>query len=150
MSSKAPEGEELRKSNELNVIHEKQKSGSKSVGNLHVVEEDNVRGRSMGRGNRSLHNQSFSATRSMNQSMSSKIDGSMMLERKQNVKSSQQNMTQLRHRIDALKRNVELAQKKEAQAERERQQLELAMHNKEQKNLARMALEEDRQRKVQE
>ena len=82
--------------------------------------------------------------------MSSKIDGSMMLERKQNVKSSQQNMTQLRHRIDALKRNVELAQKKEAQAERERQQLELAMHNKEQKNLARMALEEDRQRKVQE
>ena len=40
-------------------------------------------------------------------------------------------MTQLRHRIDALKRNVELAQKKEAQAERERQQLELAMHNKE-------------------
>ena len=59
-------------------------------------------------------------------------------------------MTQLRNRIDALKRNVELAQKKEAQAERERQQLELAMHNKEQKNLARMALEEDRQRKVQE
>jgi len=37
----------------------------------------------------------------------------MMLEKKQNVKSSQQNMTQLRHRIDALKRNVELAQRKE-------------------------------------
>jgi len=57
-------------------------------------------------------------------------------------------MNQLRTRIDALKRNVEIAQKKEAQAERERLLLEQGIRNKEQKQMARMALEEDRQRKV--
>ena len=58
VSSKAPaDGEDVRKSNELNVIPEKQRiGGSKSVSNLHVVSEDNMRGRSMNRTNRSLHN----------------------------------------------------------------------------------------------
>ena len=53
-------------------------------------------------------------------------------------------MSQLKNRIEALKRNVEAAQKKEVLAERERSQLELSMRNKEQKTMARLALEEQR------
>ena len=42
-------------------------------------------------------------------------------------------MEQLKHRIEALKRNVEQAQKKEVQAERQRKMLQDGIRNKEQK-----------------
>ena len=133
----------------------KQRStGSKSVSSLHVDQNQpaDMRAQTFNRGRSSL-NGSFARAnnRSLNQTMlsnKSQLDGSMMLEKKQNVKQSQQNMEQLKHRIDALKRNVELAQKKEAQAERERQCLEQGLRNRETKAMARMALEEERQRKV--
>ena len=57
-------------------------------------------------------------------------------------------MEQLKHRIDALKRNVEQAQKKEMQAERQRNAVEMGIRNKEEKSFARMALEEKRQNAV--
>lgn len=57
-------------------------------------------------------------------------------------------MEQLKHRIDALKRNVETTQKKEALVERHRQQLEQGIHNKEQKNLAKMNREERLQQQL--
>ena len=53
-------------------------------------------------------------------------------------------MNQLKNRIQALKRNVDAAQKKEEQAEKERLQLELNMRNKNDKELAKYALEETR------
>ena len=95
--------------------------GAKSMSNLQLEPNDKqveLRAQNVQRGRSSL-NQSFQVgrDRGLNQTMmtnNSKLDGSMMLEKKQNVKASQQNMEQLRHRIDALKRNVELAQKKEA------------------------------------
>lgn len=95
--------------------------GAKSMSNLKLEANDKqveLRAQNVQRGHSSL-NQSFQGgrDRGLNQTMmtnNSKLDGSIMLEKKQNVKASQQNMEQLRHRIDALKRNVELAQKKEA------------------------------------
>jgi len=42
-----------------------------------------------------------------------RLDGSIMHEKKTSVKQSRQNMSQLKNRIEALKRNVEAAQKKE-------------------------------------
>ena len=59
-------------------------------------------------------------------------------------------MEQLKHRIDALKRNVETTQKKEALVERHRQQLEQGIHNKEQKNLAKIGREEKLQQQLEE
>ena len=59
-------------------------------------------------------------------------------------------MSQLKNRINALKRNVDAAQKKEEQAEKERLQLELNMRNKNDKELAKYALEETRQKQVEE
>ena len=53
-----------------------------------------------------------------------------MIEKKRNVKQSKQNMEQLKHRIDALKRNVEHVQKKEALANRDRNNQEQALRNK--------------------
>ena len=95
-------------------------------------------------------NQSFAGTRDyLNKTMisrDSRLDGSVMLSKKSNVKEQKQNMIALRHRIDALKRNVDAVQKKEQQAERERQMLEQGMRNKEVKQLARIQLEEERQR----
>lgn len=59
-------------------------------------------------------NQSFANT-SINRTMVSnpKLDGSVMLGKKNYVKEQKQNMKALKHRIDALKRNVETVQKKE-------------------------------------
>ena len=71
-----------------------------------------------------------------------------MLEKKKQVKQSRQNMEQLKHRIDALKRNVEQAQKKEAIAEKQRNTIEQGIRNKEEKSFARMALEEKRQNAI--
>ena len=73
-----------------------------------------------------------------------------MLSKKNGVKQSRQNMVQLKNRIAALKRNVDAAQKKEEQAEKERLQLELNMRNKNEKELAKYALEENRQKQVEE
>jgi len=36
-----------------------------------------------------------------------KLEAQIMMDKKRNVKQSRQNMEQLKHRIDALKRNVE-------------------------------------------
>jgi hypothetical protein len=47
----------------------------------------------------------------LNKSTMSQREGSVMLEKKQNVQKTQQNMAQLKNRIEALKRNVELTQK---------------------------------------
>ena len=59
-------------------------------------------------------------------------------------------MSQLKNRIEALKRNVEQAQKKDALAERERQQLEMGLRNKERKQMSRMTQEEKKLQEVEE
>ena len=60
-------------------------------------------------------NQSFASASVHNKTMisNSKLDGSIMLSKKSNVKEQKSNMVALKHRIDALKRNVEDVKKKE-------------------------------------
>ena len=60
-----------------------------------------------------VQNQSFGGPSLHNQTVieKSKLNGSMMLNKKKSVKQSRQNMVQLKHRIEALKRNVDAAQK---------------------------------------
>lgn len=87
------------------------------------------------------HNNSMSYNKidPLNQTMIAKQEASMMIEKKNNVKASRQNMQQLKNRIEALKRNVEKAQKEEMKADRERSQLEAGIRNKEKKQMHRMA-----------
>jgi len=58
-----------------------------------------------------VHNSSFASLNTTNKSLleRSKMDAMVMREKRQNVVKSQQNMAQLKNRIEALKRNVEQA-----------------------------------------
>lgn len=83
---------------------------SKSVGSLHNESVD-LKSKTLQNDRSLMQNTSYG---SLNKSLmgASKLDGSIMLEKRQNVVKSQQNMAQLKNRIEALKRNVEQAQKK--------------------------------------
>jgi len=70
--------------------------------------------------------QTYASNTDLNKSL-----GTIMLEKTTKVQKSRQNMEQLKHRIDALKRNVENVQKTQAKDERSRQQIEMAIRNKE-------------------
>jgi len=59
-------------------------------------------------------------------------------------------MEQLKNRIEALKRNADAIQKKEELEAKHREVVEQGIRNKEQKEMGKMALEERRQREVQE
>ena len=77
--------------------------------------------------------QTYASNTDLNKSLveRSRIEGTIMLEKTTKVQKSRQNMEQLKHRIDALKRNVENVQKTQAKDERSRQQIEMAIRNKE-------------------
>ena len=58
-------------------------------------------------------NKSFKNDNALDQMMQSKQEAALIMEKIKNVKVTRQNMDQLKNRIETLKRNVELEQKKE-------------------------------------
>lgn len=58
-------------------------------------------------------NKSFKNDNALDQTMQSKQEAALIMEKIKNVKVTRQNMDQLKNRIETLKRNVELEQKKE-------------------------------------
>ena len=58
-------------------------------------------------------NKSFKNDNALDQTMQSKQEAALIMEKIRNVKVTRQNMDQLKNRIETLKRNVELEQKKE-------------------------------------
>ena len=58
-------------------------------------------------------NKSFKKDNALDQTMQSKQEAALIMEKIKNVKVTRQNMDQLKNRIETLKRNVELEQKKE-------------------------------------
>lgn len=97
----------------LGVIREGRKvdvnqKSSKSVSSLHNDSVD-LKSKTFQHDRSMMQNTSYGSLSNLNRSLreSSKRDGSVMREKKQNVVKSQQNMAQLKNRIEALKRNVE-------------------------------------------
>jgi len=58
-------------------------------------------------------NKSFKNDNPLDQTMQAKQEAALIMEKIKNVKATRQNMNQLKNRIETLKRNVELEQKKE-------------------------------------
>jgi len=58
-------------------------------------------------------NKSFKNDNTLDQTMQAKQEAALIMEKIKNVKATRQNMNQLKNRIETLKRNVELEQKKE-------------------------------------
>lgn len=144
--ARSPNTQQLAQIQERRRSEKPRDRDTTSVGRLSMNNSFDLGNKSMNKSvNRTFrqdhHNNSMSYNKidPLNQTMIAKQEASMMIEKKNNVKASRQNMQQLKNRIEALKRNVEKAQKEEMKADRERSQLEAGIRNKEKKQMHRMA-----------